>query len=92
MVMFDLARTYDATYQCREGETYETMMANGQDPFACGNPFASYVFFILFHVIVFQIFMNLFIAIIVDAFLGQSENFKLPIQKYSIIEFTKLWS
>lgn len=70
LIMFDLARTYDTTYQCRMDETYETMMANDGDPFACGNPLASYVFFMLFHVLVFQIFMNLFIAIIVDAFLG----------------------
>lgn len=36
--------------------------------------------------------MNLFIAIIVDAFLGQSDHFKLPVQKYSIKEFTNIWS
>ena len=70
LIMFDLARTYETTYQCREDETYETIMANGEDPFACGNPLASYVFFTLFHILVSQIFMNLFIAIIIDAFLG----------------------
>lgn len=70
MIMFDLARTYSPEYQCREDETYETMMANGGQPFACGNPVVSYVFFVLFHIIVFQIFVNLFIAIIIDAFLG----------------------
>ena len=46
------------------------MMANGGEPFACGNPLISYTYFTLFHILVFQIFMNLFIAIIIDAFLG----------------------
>ena len=38
MIMFDLARTYSETYQCREDETYSSVMANGGEPFACGQP------------------------------------------------------
>lgn len=79
LIMFDLGRTYAADYQCREGETYETVMENNGVPFACGSPIVSYTFFILFQILVGQIFMNLFIAIIIDAFLGQSDQFKLPI-------------
>ena len=79
LIMFDLARTYDINYQCREDEDYESMMANGGEPFACGSPLIAYIFFVLFHVLVFQVFMNLFIAIIIDTFLGQTDQFKLPI-------------
>ena len=64
----------------------------GKEPFSCGNPITSYIFFIAFHILVFQIFMNLFIAIIIDAFLGQTDHFQLPIQKYSIQEYVQIWS
>ena len=36
--------------------------------------------------------MNLFIAIIIDAFLGQSDQFKLPIQPYALYDFISLWA
>ena len=75
LIMFDLARGYSANYQCREEETYESMMAHGGKPFGCGDPLIAYSFFVLFHILVFQIFVNLFIAIIIDAFLGQTLHF-----------------
>ena len=78
-IMFDLARTYSARNQCRDEETYKSMIDNGGEPFACGSPISSYLFFILFHILVSQIFLNLFIAIIVDAFAHQQDHFKLPI-------------
>ncbi len=68
------------------------MMANGGEPFECGKPAFSIVFFVLFHILVFQIFVNLFIAIIIDAFLGQTDHFKLPVQEFSLSEFVRLWS
>ena len=70
LIMFDFARDYSPTNQCREEETYETMMENGGEPNACGSPVVSYLFFVAFHILVFQIFVNLFIAIIIDTFLG----------------------
>lgn len=33
IIMFDLARGYSDDYQCRENETYESMMENGGEPF-----------------------------------------------------------
>ena len=75
--MNDLTRTFSPDFQCREGETYETM----QDgvPFACGQRISAYVFFIMFQLICMQVFLNLFVAIIIDAFLGQAEMFSLAI-------------
>jgi hypothetical protein len=40
----------------------------------------------------FQVFLNLFLAIIIDAFLGQTDHFNLPVQKYSLQEFVNIWS
>ena len=52
----------------------------------------SYVFFVLFQILVTQVFINLFMAIIIDAFLGETDHFKLPIQPYALYEFQKIWS
>ena len=68
------------------------MMADGGVPFECGKPAMSIIFFVLFHILVFQVFVNLFIAIIIDAFLGQTDHFKLPVQEYSLQEFVRIWS
>lgn len=91
MIMFDLARGYSATNQCRENETYQTMMENGGEPFGCGSPMSSYFFFTLFHILVSQIFLNLFIAIIIDAFVHQADHFKLPIQPYALNDYQEIW-
>ena len=87
LIMFDLARTYSETNQCRENETYETMMDNGGLPYACGSPAATYIFFTLFHILVSQIFLNLFIAIIIDGFVNQTDHFKLPINSHALQDF-----
>lgn len=53
MIMFEIARTYSPEYQCREDEDYESIKANGGEPFACGSPILAYTFFILFNILVF---------------------------------------
>ena len=68
------------------------MMENGGGPKACGNAFYSYAFFIGFNILVWQIFINLFVAIIIDAFLCQTDHFRLVIQNYNIQEFVNIWS
>ncbi len=67
------------------------MMQNGGEPFGCGSPIA-FGFFLSFQILVSQIFVNLFIAIIIDGFLGQSNQFELPIEQYSLYEFVKIWT
>ena len=39
-----------------------------------------------------QIFLNLFIAIIIDAFMGVSESFELPVSQMALEEFAEIWS
>ena len=36
-------------------------------------------------------FVNLFVAVIIEAFLGTAEMFESPVQQYHIEEFTKVW-
>ena len=60
-------------------------------PDACGNPMIAYIYFYSFTVICAQIFLNLFIAIIIDSFLSQSDAFSLPVTQNDIDEFTDIW-
>ena len=77
-IMFDSSQPYSIMYQCNENEDYYSIIARGDDPTdvygpkGCGTGFAVY-FHILFQVIVSQVFLNLFIAIIIDAFFGQTD-------------------
>jgi len=91
MIMFDLARSYSPQYQCREAENFESAKEFG-GPKACGSALYSYIYFIIFNLLIFQVFINLFVAIIIDAFLGQTNHFLLPIQNYSIDEFVSIWA
>lgn len=74
-IMFDSARSYSILNQCVADESYEAIVARGEDPAefmspkGCGSSVAI-GFFVLFQILVGQIFLNLFIAIIIDAFFG----------------------
>ena len=82
-------------YQCDPDETYEKIIEDGRDPQdwrgpnGCGQAFQSYFFFILFQFLVTQVYLNLVIAIIVDAFTGILATEKLPINDKLIDEFVK---
>jgi hypothetical protein len=39
-----------------------------------------------------QVFLNLFIAIIVDTFFGQNEKENMPATELTIAAFVKIWS
>lgn len=49
-------------------------------------------FHLLFQVIVSQVFLNLFIAIIIDAFFGQTDMANMPVKEKTINDFQRLWS
>jgi hypothetical protein len=58
----------------------------------CGNPGAAYFYFISFQLIVSFIFLNLFIAIILEGFDDSSHFDNFDISEYSIEQFKDLWS
>ena len=76
-IMFESSRSYSVLYQCNEEEDYDSIVADGRDPAdtygprGCGTDFAI-AFHLLFQIIVSQVFLNLFIAIIIEAFFGQA--------------------
>ena len=96
--MFDSSQARSILYQCEEVEDYYTITARkvedpslpGPDetygPKGCGTSFAI-AFHLLFQVLVSQVFLNLFIAIIIDAFFGQSDMSDLPVKAKTIDDF-----
>ena len=95
--MFDSYQSNSILYQCNETEDYYSIIERGDDPLdpygpkGCGSYFAV-AFHILFQVIVSQVFLNLFIAIIIDAFFGQTDLAKIPLKQQSFDDFTITWS
>lgn len=74
-IMLESSQSRSLLFQCEEEESYEKIVERGDDPLdtygpkGCGTGFAI-VFHLLFQIIVSQVFLNLFIAIIIDAFFG----------------------
>jgi len=66
MIMYDCARARSITFDCKAKQTYEEMQSDGVQ--GCGSPGKAYTFFISFMVVVSFIFLNLFIAIILESF------------------------
>lgn len=95
--MFDSSHERSILYQCEvEEKGYDTIVEDGRDPTetygpkGCGTSFAL-IFHLLFQVIVSQVFLNLFIAIIIDAFFGQADLALMPVKESAIEDFQRLW-
>lgn len=69
-IMYDYSRVPSILYQCENGFDYYSWLNNEKEMNGCGNAMISIVFFYSFNIIVSQIFLNLFIAIIIDSFMN----------------------
>jgi len=58
---------------------YEQYEENGFVSNKCGNKTVAYGFFISFIIFCVQVFLNLFVAVIVDAFGNQAAKAELPV-------------
>ena len=73
-IMFESARQNQLLFQCRQDESYDTIVSRGDDPEdldspdGCGQTAVAYALHISFQVFVSQIFLNLFTAIFIDGF------------------------
>lgn len=54
-------------------------MANNGIPNGCGLPGTARFYYIAFQIIVSQVFLNLFIAIVVDTFVAMKQEHDLPV-------------
>lgn len=59
---------------------YEQYEANGFVTNKCGKSYIAYGFFISFIIFCVQVFLNLFVAVIVDSFGNQAAKAELPVQ------------
>jgi len=91
-LMYDLARGNSITFQCDPNGNYDSYLANNKVVNECGLGIYATIYFFLFQVIVGQVFLNLFIAIVVDTFIGQSKQHNLPLSQLDIDTFVELWS
>lgn len=57
----------------------------------CGFPALGLGYFVTYVVVVAYVFLNLFIAIVVDTFIAQSNAFHLPVKQLDIDTFIQLW-
>lgn len=77
--MNDCARTRAVNFDCVDSPKYVDIQANGGIPNGCGTGF-SIMFFVSFLLIVTFVFLNLFIAIILEGFAttNEAENLRIP--------------
>jgi hypothetical protein len=66
--MDDCARKKSIYFDCDPSFSYEKYVENGYVTNGCGNPYTSFSYFFTFTLLVTLIFMNLFIAIILESF------------------------
>jgi hypothetical protein len=78
-IMYDYMRGTSITFQCIPNYDYYDYLNNDKTFNACGNPMISFLFFYSFNIVVSQIFLNLFIAIIIDSFLNQSSAYNMSV-------------
>jgi len=90
-LMADAMRSRTITFPCDPNPSYESIMKNNGIPNGCGNPVVARIYFFAFMIVVSLIFLNLFIAIVVDTFIGQAAAFSLPIKQNDIDEFIEIW-
>mmetsp|Transcript_42176 Transcript_42176/g.40416 ORF Transcript_42176/g.40416 Transcript_42176/m.40416 type:complete len:80 (+) Transcript_42176:1676-1915(+) len=53
---------------CLESPSYSDFVANGYQTIGCGNALATYFYFYSYYFIIVLIFLNLFVAIILDGY------------------------
>lgn len=81
--MKDTVRQRAVNFDCDENPTYKSIQANGGEPNGCGTPI-SYLYFVLFQLIVSIIFLNLFVAVILNGFTNSNEEEGIEIFKNMI--------
>ena len=94
-IMFDSARSRSILFQCRAEENYDSWIAAGggiYDAFMCGTPWIAFMYHMSFQIIVSQVFLNIFIAIILQGYFQAMEQEKQTINKAVLEQYRDAWS
>lgn len=89
-IMIDMARPRSILFQCVDSQTYDDVAAANMVTNQCGTN-GSIVYFFTFIIIICQIFLNLFIAIIVDSFVAQTQASEFLVKSDDIEIFVEAW-
>jgi hypothetical protein len=90
MLMYDCARPKSITFDCEASQTYEELQRDGVA--GCGSPGPAYAYFISFMVVVSLIFLNLFIAIILESFNTAEGEEGLQVGAETLACFSETWA
>tara|TARA_B110001450_G_C17556841_1_gene455028 strand:+ start:43 stop:555 length:513 start_codon:yes stop_codon:yes gene_type:complete len=75
-----------------KSQDYKSFKENDFTYLECGNEFVAYFYFISFMVIVSFVFLNLFVAIILESFNTSQDEEDLKIGQQTLDVFTEIWS
>ena len=93
-IMFDCARQKSVIFDCKVdpqyGDLYNPETGELETP-GCGNKFTATLFCVLFMFVVSFIFLNLFIAIILESFESSMDDERLQIGESTINKFQDIW-
>jgi hypothetical protein len=87
-IMFDSTRPRSVIFDCKLTETFEER--DGADATVCGDP-NTFPFFISFMILVSFIFINLFIAIILESFEDSTAEEGLHVGGETMTQFNEIW-
>ena len=89
-IMYDAGRSRSIFFDCKETQqTYEEIVRDGIQ--GCGSPATAILFFTSFMILVSFIFLNLFIAIILEAFAKSQLEQNIRISEETIEAFQGAW-
>ena len=83
--MQDAARRPSILFECVENQSYESKLKDGIQ--GCGNAAVAYFYFATFILMVSIVFLNLFIAIILEGFAESSQEGKMRVGNECFEEF-----
>lgn len=89
-IMFDCGRKKSVTFDCYENISYEQIAKEGI--LGCGSTMAANMYCISFMVVVSFVFLQLFIAIILESFNTSSGEEGLKIKQETLDKFNQLWT
>lgn len=80
-------------FQCSDDDfRYEDYAKNNFETNACGSPVSGIIFFMTFNLFVPLIFLDLFIAIILEGFEQMSKNINAIISEQEFEKFRDCWA
>lgn len=91
-IMGSTLKQRSIVYQCMYNPTYQDFVDNGFQTVGCGIGFGGIVFFFSFYLLINLIFLNLFIAIILQGFQDTMVRDQRIFNQDLLIRFREVWS